>query len=67
MARYAAREQAAGTRLAAITRHMLGLYNGEPGAREYRRRLSEGARAPGAGPQLLRQVVATSAGTAGPC
>ena len=67
MARYAAREQAAGTRLAAITRHMLGLYNGEPGAREYRRMLSEGARAPDAGPELLRQVVATSGGTAGRC
>jgi tRNA-dihydrouridine synthase A len=57
MARYAARELAAGGRLAAITRHMLGLYNGEPGARDYRRLLSEGARAAGAGPELLRRAI----------
>lgn len=54
MARYAAREMAKGERLSVITRHMLGLYSGEPGAREYRRTLSEGARAPGAGPALIR-------------
>lgn len=54
MARYAARELARGERLPTITRHMLGLYAGEPGAREFRRRLSEGARAPGAGAELLR-------------
>src|SRR6516165_7333715 len=42
MQRYAARELARGERLAPIVRHMLGLYSGEPGAREYRRTLSEG-------------------------
>jgi tRNA-dihydrouridine synthase A len=67
MARYAARELAAGGRLAAVTRHMLGLYNGEPGAREYRRTLSEGARAPGAGPELLRQAAAATAGVTVRC
>jgi tRNA-dihydrouridine synthase A len=56
MAAYAARELARGERLPSITRHMLGLYAGEPGAREYRRLLSEGARAPGAGADLLRRV-----------
>jgi tRNA-dihydrouridine synthase A len=61
MAGYAARELAAGGRLAAITRHMLGLYNGEPGARDYRRALSEGARAAGAGPELLRQAIPAAA------
>ncbi len=35
---------------------MLGLYAGEPGARDYRRLLSEGARAPEAGPELLREA-----------
>jgi len=54
MAAYADRELAKGERLAAITRHMLGLYSAEPGAREYRRLLSEGARDPGAGAELLR-------------
>jgi tRNA-dihydrouridine synthase A len=61
MAAYAARELAAGGRLAAITRHMLGLYNGEPGARDYRRALSEGARVTGAGPELLRQAIPAAA------
>ena len=55
MARYAQRQMAQGDRLSTITRHMLGLYAGEPGARDYRRVLSEGARAAGAGPELLRQ------------
>ena len=41
MQRYVARELARGERLAPIVRHMLGLYAGEPGAREYRRTLSE--------------------------
>ena len=56
MAGYAQRQLARGDRLSAITRHMLGLYAGEPGARDYRRLLSEGARASGAGPELLRQA-----------
>jgi len=56
MARYAERELARGERLASITRHMLGLYAGEPGAREYRRILSEGARAPGVTADLIRHA-----------
>jgi len=56
MARYAQKDLANGGRLSAITRHMLGLYGGQPGAKEYRRYLSEGAREPGAGPDLLRNA-----------
>jgi len=56
MACYAEREAARGTRLAAITRHMLGLYGGKPGAREFRRVLSHGAHAAGAGAQLIRDA-----------
>jgi tRNA-dihydrouridine synthase A len=56
MARYAQRQLAQGDRLPTITRHMLGLYAGEAGARDYRRLLSEGARAAGAGPELIRQA-----------
>jgi tRNA-dihydrouridine synthase A len=56
MASYAEREIARGTRLAAITRHMLGLYGGEPGAREFRRLLSHAAHAPGATAQLIRDA-----------
>jgi tRNA-dihydrouridine synthase A len=40
MREYAARELALGTRLHAITRHMLGLMSGRPGAREFRQLLS---------------------------
>jgi tRNA-dihydrouridine synthase A len=61
MAHYAAREIEKGERLSAITRHMLGLYSGEPGAREYRRMLSEGAREAGAGPELIRAAAPAAA------
>ena len=54
MADYADREVAKGERLHSITRHMLGLYAGEAGARDYRRRLSEGVRVPGASPEIIR-------------
>ncbi|HEY2035774.1 MAG TPA: tRNA-dihydrouridine synthase, partial [Steroidobacteraceae bacterium] len=60
MARYAQRQLAQGERLPAITRHMLGLYAGEPGAKDYRRLLSEGARAVGAGPELIRRAAGIS-------
>jgi tRNA-dihydrouridine synthase A len=61
MQRYAARELTQGGRLAPIVRHMLGLYTGEPGAREYRRTLSEGSRAPGAGAELLSRAMPAGA------
>jgi tRNA-dihydrouridine synthase A len=57
MEHYAARELQNGGRLAPIVRHMLGLYTGEPGAREYRRTLSEGARTADAGAELLRRAI----------
>lgn len=60
MARYCERELAAGERLSAITRHMLGLYSGEPGARDFRRTLSEGALVAGAGAELLRRAIPTA-------
>ena len=56
MARYSDRQLARGERLAAITRHMLGLYGGQPGARDFRRFLSEGTRVAGAGAEVLRQA-----------
>jgi tRNA-dihydrouridine synthase A len=56
MTRYARREMARGERLAWIARHMLGLYAGMPGAKEFRRRLSEGARAPEAPAELLLEA-----------
>ena len=47
-----------GGRLNQITRHMLGLFAGRPGARSWRRTLSEGASRPGAGPELVAAALA---------
>jgi tRNA-dihydrouridine synthase A len=47
----------AGGRLGQITRHMLGLFTGRPGARLWRRTLSEGAHKSGAGPELVLQAL----------
>ncbi|MGR3454956.1 tRNA dihydrouridine(20/20a) synthase DusA [Pseudooceanicola sp.] len=49
---------AAGGKLAQVTRHMLGLFAGRPGARVWRRVLSEGAHRPGAGPELVEAALA---------
>lgn len=53
MAGYAAGELSEGSRLGTIARHALGLYAHEPGAREFRRHLSEGARATDADASLF--------------
>ena len=47
-----------GIPLAAMTRHMLGLFAGAPGARAYRRRLTVEACRPGAGLGVLRAALA---------
>ncbi|HHJ12934.1 MAG TPA: tRNA dihydrouridine(20/20a) synthase DusA [Gammaproteobacteria bacterium] len=47
-----------GVRLHAITRHMLGLFQACPGARAWRRMLSEAASRPGAGSELLLTAAA---------
>lgn len=56
---YVEAEIAGGTPLAAITRHVLGLYRSEPGGRQFRRVLSEGAHKPGAGWSLVERALAT--------
>ncbi|MEX0369991.1 MAG: tRNA dihydrouridine(20/20a) synthase DusA [Tateyamaria sp.] len=48
----------AGGRLHQVTRHMLGLFAGRPGARGWRRTLSEGATRDGAGPELVQAALA---------
>lgn len=53
---------AAGGRLHQVTRHMLGLFAGRPGARHWRRRLSEGAARPNAGPELIQEALAAVTG-----
>ncbi|HUA80605.1 MAG TPA: tRNA dihydrouridine(20/20a) synthase DusA [Dyella sp.] len=55
---YVEAELARGTALKHICRHLLGLYQGEPGARGFRRTLSEGAHLPGAGWRLMEQAMA---------
>jgi tRNA-dihydrouridine synthase A len=64
MAEYAEREMSRGERLPAITRHLLGLLSHTPGAREFRRLLSEGARERDAGPELIRRAAALACGEA---
>ncbi len=54
---YVIQELASGTRLQSITRHMLSLFNGMPGAKKYRRHLSEYARFPNAGEEVLLEAV----------
>lgn len=48
---------ARGERLSAMTRHMLGLFTGMPGARSFRRVLALEAVRPDAGPEVLRAAV----------
>jgi tRNA-dihydrouridine synthase A len=48
---------AAGGKLHQITRHMLGLFAGQPGARIWRRILSERANRPGEGASLLDEAL----------
>ncbi|MFM1885060.1 MAG: hypothetical protein RL026_217 [Pseudomonadota bacterium] len=61
---YVERELSQGERLPAIARHLLGLVSHVPGAREYRRLLSEGMRQPGADASLLEQAAAVLGDTA---
>ena len=58
MAPHIEKALAGGTRLSAITRHMLGLFPGRPGARLFRRHLAEHAVRPGAGLQVLLDAAA---------
>ena len=55
---YIAAALARGERLHAMTRHMLGLFNGRPGARAYRRHLSTAGMRPDADLATLRTAVA---------
>ncbi|MSR09844.1 MAG: tRNA dihydrouridine(20/20a) synthase DusA [Gammaproteobacteria bacterium] len=53
MVDYARRECQSGTRLHHISRHLLGLYHGQPGARSWRRAITLGAARPDASPDVL--------------
>jgi tRNA-dihydrouridine synthase A len=53
---YIEAELARGTALKHVSRHLLGLYQGEPGARGFRRAISENAHLPGAGWNVLERA-----------
>ena len=55
---YVADRLAAGVRLHDMTRHLLGLFTGLPGARAWRRHLATEAVKPGAGLDVLRDALA---------
>jgi tRNA-dihydrouridine synthase A len=60
MLAYAARELERGTRISCITRHMTSLINGKPGARAFRRLLTEESVKPGAGLEVLEAAIAAA-------
>ena len=55
---YIERELSKGAYLGHITRHMLGLFQGVPGARQWRRHLSENAHKAGADIRVVEQALA---------
>ncbi|HMI96079.1 MAG TPA: tRNA dihydrouridine(20/20a) synthase DusA [Micropepsaceae bacterium] len=55
---YVGARLADGVPLNALTKHMLGLFHGQPGARLFRRHLSENATRKGAGLSVLRDALA---------
>lgn len=55
---YCIEQLAKGARLNHLTRHILGLYQGLPGARQFRRVISEQAHKPGAGIEVLERALA---------
>ena len=57
---YVACELERGTRLSCIARHMTGLINGMPGARGFRRLLTEESVKPGAGLEVLEAAIAVA-------
>jgi tRNA-dihydrouridine synthase A len=54
---YVERQLARGVSLNAMTRHILGLFQGRPGARAWRRYLSEQAHRPGAGVEIIEAAL----------
>ncbi|MBO8135543.1 tRNA dihydrouridine(20/20a) synthase DusA [Dickeya fangzhongdai] len=55
---YIERELSGGASLGHITRHMLGLFQGVPGVRQWRRYLSENAHKPGADAAVVERALA---------
>ncbi len=60
----AAALQAEGVPMARLVRHILGLFHGRPGARQWRRTLTEGVQRQDAGPALIERAAAACLQTA---
>ncbi len=54
---YVERHLAAGGRLSAVTRHMIGLFQGRPGARRWRQVLTVDGSRPGAGARVIEDAL----------
>ena len=54
---YVQKQLHTGIRLGHCTRHMVGLFQGQPGARAWRRHLSENAYRPGADNEVIREAL----------
>ena len=59
---YIENELSKGTKLNAMTRHILGLFHGMPGARLYRRHISENAFKPSATIEVLTTALEKTSG-----
>jgi tRNA-dihydrouridine synthase A len=59
---YIDNELAKGVKLSAMTRHILGLYHGMPGARQFRRHISENAHKPGANTDVVINALKFTSG-----
>jgi tRNA-dihydrouridine synthase A len=63
---YVSAHIALGGRLNSVTRHILGLYQGQPRARQFRRHLSENGVGEGPGIEVLAAAIAIAEGRAAP-
>ena len=54
---YIEQQLSTGIKLSAVSRHLLGLFSGQPGARQFRRSISEGAHVPGAGIEVIEKAI----------
>lgn len=62
---YIDNEMIKGTKLHAMTRHILGLFHGMPGARQFRRHISENAYKPSATIDILTTALQATTGAIG--
>jgi tRNA-dihydrouridine synthase A len=63
---YIEKETAQGQRLHGITRHMLGLFHGQPGGRIWRRRLGEAAIQRDSGIKEVQEILSSRSRQAPP-